>query len=65
MRDDFTSEWGYRLKWAYLFAVVGALLAPVFYVIVISFNEHGYAARIYEFTTDWYRVVLGDKMLVA
>ncbi len=65
MRDDFTSEWGYRLKWAYLFSVVGALLAPVFYVIVISFNEHGYAARIYEFTFDWYRVVLGDKLLVA
>jgi len=65
MRDDYTSEWGYRLKWAYLFTIVGALLMPVFYVIVISFNEHGFAARIYEFTTDWYRVVLGDKLLVA
>ena len=60
MRDDYTSEWGYRLKWAYLFTIVGALLMPVFYVIVISFNEHGFAARIYEFTTDWYRVVLGE-----
>jgi spermidine/putrescine transport system permease protein len=65
MRDDFTSEWGYRAKWAYLLAIVGALLAPVFYVIYISFNEYGFGARIYEFTTDWYRVVLGDTMLVA
>jgi spermidine/putrescine transport system permease protein len=48
-----------------LLIIVGALLAPVFYVIYISFNEHGFGARIYEFTTDWYRVVLGDTMLVA
>ncbi len=65
MRDDYTSEWGYRAKWAYLFSIVFALLAPVFYVIYISFNEYGFGARIYEFTTDWYRVVLGDTMLVA
>lgn len=65
MRDDFTSEWGYRAKWAYLLAVVGALLAPVFYIIYISFNELGFGARIYDFTTDWYRLVLGDTMLVA
>ncbi len=65
MRDDYTSEWGYRAKWAYLFTIVGALLAPVFYVIYISFNEHGFAARIYDFTFDWYIVVLGDTMLVA
>ena len=30
MRDDFTSFWGHRLKWAYLLAVVVALLSPVF-----------------------------------
>ena len=65
MRDDYTSEWGYRAKWAYLFTIVFALLAPVFYVIYISFNEYGFAARIYVFTFDWYRVVLGDVMLVA
>ena len=65
MRDDYTSELGHRLKWAYLLSIVGALLAPVFYVIYISFNEYGFGARIYEFTIDWYRVVLGDTMLVA
>lgn len=65
MRDDFTSEWRYRAKWAYLLAVVGALLAPVFYIIYISFNEYGFGARVYDFTTDWYRLVLGDTMLVA
>jgi len=65
MRDDFSSEWGYRAKWAYLLTIVGALLAPVFYIIYISFNEHGFGARIYTFTFDWYRVVLGDTMLVA
>ena len=65
MRDDYTSELGHGLKWAYLLGIVGALLAPVFYVIYISFNEHGFAARIYEFTFEWYRGVLGDIMLVA
>ncbi len=65
MQDDYGSIWAYRAKWAYLLAVVGALLAPVFYVIYISFNEHGFGARIYEFTFDWYVVVLGDTMLVA
>ena len=42
-----------------------ALLAPTFYIIYISFNEYGFGARIYEFTFDWYIVVLGDTMLVA
>ncbi len=65
MPDDFSSIWTYRAKWAYLLAVVGVLLVPVFYVIYISFNEHGFGARIYEFTFDWYVVVLGDTMLVA
>jgi len=65
MQDDYGNVWTYRAKWAYLLAVVGALLAPVFYIIYISFNEHGFGARIYEFTFDWYRVVLGDTMLVA
>jgi len=65
MQDNYGSIWSYRAKWAYLLALVGALLAPVFYVIYISFNEHGFAARIYEFTLEWYVVVLGDKILVA
>jgi spermidine/putrescine transport system permease protein len=45
--------------------VVGALLLPTFYIIYISFNEHGFGARIYDFTIDWYLVVLGDTMLVS
>jgi spermidine/putrescine transport system permease protein len=65
MQDDYGSIWSYRAKWAYLLALVGMLLAPVFYVIYISFNEYGFAARIYEFTLEWYAVVLGDKILVA
>ncbi len=65
MQDDYGNIWSYRAKWAYLLSVVGALLLPSFYVIYISFNEFGFGARIYEFTFDWYRVVLGDTMLVA
>ena len=65
MYDDFANPWNIRLKWAYLLAVVFALLMPVFYTIGISFNQHGFGARIYEFTFDWYRVVLGDTLLVV
>ncbi len=64
MYDDFANPWTMRLKWFYLLAVAFALLSPVFYTIYISFNEHGFGARIYEFTFDWYRVVLGDTILV-
>ncbi len=65
MLDEYGNIWGYRAKWAYLLTVVAALLAPTFYIIYISFNEHGFGARIYEFTFEWYIVVFGDKMLVA
>ena len=65
MYDDFANPWNIRLKWAYLLGVAFALLMPVFYTIYISFNQHGFAARIYDFTFDWYRVVLGDTLLVA
>ena len=65
MLDEYGNIWTYRAKWLYLLIVVGALLLPSFYIIYISFNEHGFGARIYEFTFDWYRVVLGDTILVA
>ena len=65
MYDDFASPWNIRLKWVYLLGVAFALLMPVFYTIYISFNQHGFGARIYDFTFDWYRVVLGDTLLVA
>ncbi len=65
MQDEYGNIWSYRAKWAYLLAVVAALLAPVFYILYISFNEHGFGARIYEFTFAWYRVILDDTILVA
>ncbi len=65
MRDDYVNIWVHRAKFAYLLALVLALLSPVFYVIYISFNEYGFAARIYEFTFEWYVIVLGDTILVA
>jgi spermidine/putrescine transport system permease protein len=65
MRDDYGNIWFHRAKWAYLLGLVVALLLPVFYVIYVSFNEHGFAARIYDFTFEWYAIVLGDKILVA
>ncbi len=65
MYDDFANPWTIRLKWSYLLLVVVALLSPVFYIVYISFNEHGFSARIYEFTFDWYRVVLSDTILVS
>ena len=65
MRDEHGKAWSYYAKWAYLLLVVFVLLLPVFYIIYISFNEHGFGAAIYEFTVDWYRVVLSDRMLVA
>ena len=65
MREDYSNIYFHRLKWAYLLSLVAILICPVFYVIYISFNEHGFGARIYTFTLDWYLVVLGDKPLVA
>ena len=65
MRDDFGNIWIHRAKWAYLLGLVVTLLLPVFYVIYVSFNEYGFAARIYQFTFEWYAIVLGDKILVA
>jgi len=65
MRDDFMPTWRYGVKWAYVLAVVGTLMLPVFMTIYISFNEHGFGAAIYEFTFDWYRVVFGDPQLVT
>lgn len=43
---------------------VFALMSPVFYIIAISFNEHGFGARIYEFAVEWYEVVLTETIMV-
>ncbi len=63
MRDDFGNVWAYRAKWTYTLLVVCALMTPVFYTVYVSFNEHGFGAAKYDFTLDWYRVVLGDPQL--
>ena len=65
MLDEYGNKWGYRAKWAYLLLVVFALLAPVFHIICVSFNEHGFAARIYDFTFSWYVQIPADTILVA
>jgi len=64
MRDDYSSEWGYRLNWLYLLLIVVALLSPVFYVMYISFNENGFGARHYVFTLDWYKLIFSDKLML-
>jgi spermidine/putrescine transport system permease protein len=64
MRDDFSPPLSHALKWAYLLLIVFLLMSPVFYTIAISFNEHGFGARIYEFTFEWYEVVLSDTIMV-
>jgi spermidine/putrescine transport system permease protein len=64
MQDDYSSLWGYRLKWLYTLLVVFTLMAPVFYVMYISFNENGFGARDYVFTLDWYVVIFSDLLLL-
>jgi spermidine/putrescine transport system permease protein len=65
MQDGFMNIWLYRLGWTYVLFIVFLLLAPVLYIVYISFNEYTFGARIYEFTTDWYTLILADKILVA
>jgi len=65
MRDEYASIWSYRLKWAYLLIIVGALMIPVFYNLYISFNEFGFGAYNYNFTLEWYRIVFEDELLMT
>lgn len=53
-RDDYTSSWGHRAKWAYLLLLVFTLMMPVFYTIHISFNDYGFGSPLYRFTLDYY-----------
>jgi spermidine/putrescine transport system permease protein len=64
MQDDYSSLWGYRLKWLYMLLVVATLMAPVFYVMYISFNEGGFGAYNYVFTFEWYGVMFSDLLLL-
>lgn len=64
MDEQYGSKLTYRLKWAYTLLLVATLMLPSFYVIYISFNEHGFGAAKYDFTFDWYKVIFTDKLLV-
>ncbi len=64
MQNEFGNAWAHRMKWAYTLAIVAGLLTPVFYTIYISFNEHGFGARVYEFTVDWYFVLFTNTQII-
>ena len=40
--NDYDNPLIHRLKWAYLFLIVITLMAPVLYVMYVSFNENGF-----------------------
>ena len=65
MQDDYGNIWIHRLKWAYTLLVVITLMMPVFYVMYISFNEHGFGAARHEFTLDWYGVIFTDRLMLT
>ncbi|MEQ9331434.1 ABC transporter permease [Thalassobaculum sp.] len=65
MTHDYESVWGYRLKWAYMLTLVGALMLPVFYTLYISFNYGGFGAAKYEFTWLWYRTLFENQEIRA
>ncbi|MDF1790556.1 MAG: ABC transporter permease subunit [Thalassobaculaceae bacterium] len=62
--DDYANIWLHRTKWAYLLLVVATLMSPVFYVMYISFNENGFGAAQYVFTTRWYGLIFADAQLM-
>lgn len=64
MQEEYGNVWFHRLKWAYTLLVVVTLMLPVFYVMYISFNEHGFGAARYEFTLDWYAVIFTDNLML-
>lgn len=63
--DDYANVWLHRAKWAYLLLVVATLMSPVFYVMYISFNEYGFGAAQYVFTTRWYGLIFADDQLMS
>ncbi|MEM7745414.1 MAG: ABC transporter permease subunit [Pseudomonadota bacterium] len=63
--NEYANPWGYRLQWFYLLLVVLTLMTPVFYVMYVSFNENGFGAAEYVFTTAWYGVVFGDRLMMG
>ncbi|WP_424973993.1 ABC transporter permease [Dinoroseobacter sp. S124A] len=65
MTDDFANPWLYRLKWAYMLLIVLTLMAPVMYVMYISFNANGFGANEYVFTWEWYGLIFQDQLLLG
>lgn len=65
MSDEYVSPWETRLGWLALAVVVLAIMSPVLYSIYISFNEHGFGAARYDFTTAWYAAVFEDAQLLS
>ena len=65
MTDDFANPWLYRLKWAYMLLIVLTLMAPVMYVMYISFNANGFGANAYDFTWEWYGLIFQDQLLLG
>jgi spermidine/putrescine transport system permease protein len=65
MVDEYGNIIFHRLKWAYLFLIVAALMSPVFYVMYISFNEFGFGAGRYRFTLEWYSTIFSDNLLMS
>ena len=64
MQEEYANPWLYRLSWLYLLLIVFSLMLPVFYVMYISFNEHGFGAADYDFTLEWYGVIFGDSLML-
>jgi spermidine/putrescine transport system permease protein len=62
--DDYANIWLHRAKWAYLLLIVATLMSPVFYFMYISFNENGFGAAEYVFTTRWYGLIFSDGQLM-
>lgn len=65
MTDDFANPWLYRLKWAYMLLIVLTLMAPVMYVMYISFNANGFGANEYVVTWEWYGLIFQDQLLLG
>ena len=63
--NEYENPWFHGLKWAYLLLVVLTLMAPVLYVMYISFNANGFGANEYVFTLEWYGLIFSDELLIG
>src|SRR5690554_4721896 len=48
----------------FLMVVILILYAPIFYLVLYSFNSGGSMSGFEGFTLDWYRELLGDTRLL-